>query len=78
MISATIVAQDGAVCDGLSTALFVMGADGAAGFWRERQDWGFDYILVLEDGSLQITQGLEDSFSLAQGYEDREVTVIAP
>lgn len=78
LTSATIVGPRGADCDALSTALFVMGAEQAAQFWRERQDLEFEYILVLEDGSIHITQGLEDSFSLASGCEDREVTVIAP
>ena len=78
LTSATIVGPRGADCDALSTALFVMGAEGAAQFWREHQDLGFEYVLVLEDGSIHITQGLESSFSLASGYQEREVTVIAP
>lgn len=76
LLSATVVGADGAACDALSTALFVMGADRAAQFWRERG--GFEYALILDDGSIQISQGLEGSFTLAPGYEDRKVTVIAP
>ncbi len=77
VVSATIVGPWGVDCDALSTALFVMGAEKAADFWREGV-LNFDYVLILEDGSIHITQGLEDSFSLADGYTDRKVTVIAP
>lgn len=78
LTSVTIVGDSGTVCDGLSTALFVMGAEQAAQFWRTHPELNFDYILMLEDGSIHITQGLEPSFSLTDGYTDRKVTVIAP
>ena len=78
LVSVTIVGDSGTVCDGFSTALFVMGAEEAAQFWRAHPDLNFDYILILEDGSIHITQGLEPSFSLTDGYTDRKVTVIAP
>ena len=77
VVSATIVGPRGVECDALSTALFVMGAEQAAQLWRDGL-LSFDYVLVLEDGSIHITQGLEDSFALADGYTDRKVTVIAP
>lgn len=78
--SATIVGVSGLECDGLSTALFVMGAEKAAAYWREYgNDHGreFDYVLVLEDGAVHITRGLKDSFTLMDGYKGREVTVIS-
>lgn len=75
--SATIVGSDGGVCDGLSTALFILGAEESAALWRSGT-LEFDYILVLEDGSIHITQGLENTFALMNGYQDRKVTVIAP
>ena len=78
MTSATIVGAQGSLCDAFSTALFVMGAEQAAAFWRANPQLDFDYVLVLEDGSIHITQGLKDSFVLVDGYQDREVTVIAP
>ena len=73
--SVTVIGADGTVCDALSTALFVMGPEEAAQFWQAHPELGVELVLVLEDGSLQITQGLEDSFELTQ---DREVTVIVP
>ncbi len=77
VVSTTIVGPWGVDCDALSTALFVMGAEKAADFWRDGL-LNFDYVLILEDGSIHITQGLENSFTLANGYTDRKVTVIAP
>lgn len=51
-----------------------MGLDKAAEHWRQHQD--FDAIFVLEDGSVAITAGLKDSFSLADGNEYRTFSVI--
>ena len=76
LTSVTIVGDSGTQCDGLSTALFVLGWEDAAGFWREHQ--GFDAVLVDEDGRIAITAGLEDRYVLGPGYEDRTVEVIHP
>lgn len=75
LISVTIVGDSGLLCDGLSTALFVKGYEDAVDFWREVG--GFEMILVLENGQIALTEGLEDQFTLADpsaGAE--EVTVI--
>ena len=74
--SATIVGPSGARCDGLSTAAFVLGAEGTADLWRAAGD--FEFLLVDGDGTIWISQGLEDRFSLAAGYEDRPVEVVRP
>ena len=65
LASATVVAKSGGRADGLSTALFVMGADRATAFWRERQD--FDMVLVGMDGHVWITEGILDRFSAGEG-----------
>lgn len=65
LTSVTVVGKHGARCDALSTALFVMGLEDAARFWREHRD--FDAVFVSEDGSVAITAGLEDSFDLSPG-----------
>jgi len=76
--SVTVTGPDGLVCDGLSTALFVMGLEEGTEFWRDRAANGleFDVIFITGDGSVFITQGLEESFTLAEGYKDRQVTVL--
>ena len=77
LASVTVVGDIGAVCDALSTALFVMGREGAVDFWRRHRDeWGFELILVGDDGSVTVTAGLEDSFTLSQ--TDRAFTVARP
>ena len=70
----TVVSDSAFACDGLSTALFVMGLEDAADFWRENRD--FDAIFIEENGNITVTAGLKDSFTLADGYKDREVSVL--
>ena len=65
LISVTIVGDEGLYCDALSTALFIMGREEAAAFWRERRD--FEMMLVSDEGELLLTPGLYDSFTPAEG-----------
>lgn len=59
LISATIISEDGALADGLSTSLFIMGKDEAEKYWREHAD-DFDYILEDKDGTLYVTEGADE------------------
>ena len=70
----TVVADSAFLCDGLSTALFVMGREDAADYWAEHRD--FEAIFIEENGDITITPGLKEAFTLRDGYTDREVSVL--
>ena len=76
LASVTVVAPSALLCDGLSTALFVMGLEEGAQFWRDHPELEFDALFITEEGQILCTAGLEGRASLAEGYEDREVTVL--
>ncbi len=59
--SVTIVCEDGTLADGLSTSLFVMGFEEAQNYWMDHSN-EFDMILVANDGTIYVTEGLEDKF----------------
>ena len=71
LTSVTIVADEpqqvdgtpgrGAMCDALSTALFVMGEEEAVRFWRSGA-YAFEFVLVTEDGRVLVSEGLADRF----------------
>lgn len=75
LASVTIVCESGVWADCLSTALFVMGREKAADYWRS-QGGGFEFILIGEDGTVTITEGLEGSFTLSAGWAGHTLEVI--
>ncbi len=70
LVSVTIVSADGALADGLSTSLFIMGLDEASDFWRAHSE-EFDTILMDESGTVYVTEGIADRFQ-----SDYEVQII--
>lgn len=66
----TVVCADGARADALSTALFVLGEDGALELWRETG--GFELLLVTADGRVVLSPELEKCFTAAK---DADYTV---
>ena len=75
LISVTIIGKDSCLCDGLSTALFVKGLEGATDYWKLSDD-SFDMILITEDGDIYITEDIVDTFSLSAEYYDLETHII--
>jgi thiamine biosynthesis lipoprotein len=76
LASVTVIGPSGLICDGLSTALFVMGQEKGAAFWRNHPELDIQVIFISENGDIAITSGLSGVFSLATGYESREVTIL--
>jgi len=66
--AATIIGTEGRMCDALSTALFVMGAEQAELYWREYG--GFDMLLVTDDNEILVTEGIADKFMLSDGRQE--------
>ena len=55
--SATVLGPDGAVCDALSTACFILGKDEAINLIAAYP--AYSYLLILQDGSVEATDGME-------------------
>ena len=60
LTSVTVVAEDGTLADALSTALFVLGEEGALAYYEAAGN--FELVLVTEDDRVIVTPGLRDSF----------------
>ena len=65
LVSVTVLCENGAWADALSTACFVLGPDGALALRDDLADQGTDFelILVTDDGRVRYTDGLADAFT---------------
>lgn len=64
IISVTVVAADGKLCDALATAIYVMGVDAAIELWRI--EGNFELLLIMNDGRAFVTEDLIQNFSAAE------------
>lgn len=61
-LSVTIIGKDGAVCDALSTAIYISGVSYA----EELQNTAdFEFIILTDDNKVYISIGLKNSFNLS-------------
>ena len=70
LLSVTVVAQDPALADAWSTAIYVLGAEEALARWESGEGTvaEMDLILVTEEGHVYITEGLEEGLeTLGEG-----------
>ncbi len=74
LLSVTVAGPDGLLCDGLSTALFVMGRDKAEAFWRAHG--GFEMILIGEGRHITVTEGLAEQFTVLPEYTAEKAEVL--
>ena len=73
LTSVTIVCSDGTTADALSTALFVMGLDGAKELYRSG---AIDFDMILFDGSrVYVSEGIASGFSTGM---DKEIITRQP
>lgn len=71
LLSATIIAPEGRLCDALSTAVFVMGTERAETLWREMGK--FDMLLVTNSGEVIVTEGAAERFTLTDSGKTLKV-----
>lgn len=64
--SVCVISRDGALSDMLSTALFVMGAEKAAAFWKDNGSL-FNAVIMLQNGEVICSDTIASAFRTADG-----------
>lgn len=65
LCSVTVVCDSGLLADALSTACFVLGPEQGLTL---AEDYGAEALLVEEDGTLHMTEGMKEIFSAGQSW----------
>lgn len=76
LASVSVIGTNGTRADALSTACYVRGLEGALDLWRAAPvagDKAFDLVLIANDGSVHVTEGVAGSFEAVGAYEGRVV-----
>lgn len=72
VLSVTVVGKDGALCDALSTALYIGGSEYARSLCNERDD--FDYVILTKEQQVIASKGLKGRIALSEGFDLTEIT----
>lgn len=67
IISATVIGDNGTICDSLSTATFVMGTEKALEFAKENAD--LDFIFVTEDMQIYCSKNIVSAIKKNNNYK---------
>lgn len=67
LVSATIISEDGALADAMSTAVYLMGLEKAKDYWRAHCE-EFEMILMTEDGNIYVTEGISENFVCQKAF----------
>ena len=57
LASVTVVSADGTLADALSTALYIMGREGAVSYWKTYGE-DFELVLITAEGEIYATEGI--------------------
>lgn len=68
--STAVISKSGALADALSTALFVMGKEKAFSLYKSGI-FDFEAVLIMQDGNVYTTKGLEADFEFNSSATDK-------
>lgn len=74
IISVTVIGRDGAMCDALSTGLFVMGEERAKEIYKSSDD--FEMIIAMKDGRILVSEEISKAFT-KDGYQRGRIEVVS-
>ncbi len=70
--SVTIIGKDGAMCDALSTAIFIGGSEYAEDLRTAKTD--FEYIILTKENKVNASKSLEGKLNISEDFSEIQVT----